>query len=131
MKYILDTNICIGIINGKEPALREKIKSKVKDDIVICSIIKAELLYGAKKSQQRAKNEHRLSVLFSEIRSLPFDDESAEHYGTLRTLMEQAGIVIGANDLLIAAVAQQNQLTLVTRNHREFARIPSLKLEVW
>ena len=131
MKYILDTNICIGIINGKDPSLRDKIRSVQKNDIVICSVIKAELIYGAKKSQQRIKNEQRLTVFFSEIRSLSFDDGSADYYGTLRVLLEQSGTVIGANDLLIGAIAQQHQLTLVTRNHREFARIPSLNIEVW
>lgn len=131
MKCLLDTNICIGIINGKEPELRRKIKSMNKGDVVICSVVKAELLYGVKKSQQRAKNEHRLGVFFSQVQSLPFDDDSADQYGSLRALLEQAGITVGANDLMIAAIAQQHRLAVVTRNEREFGMIPTLKIEIW
>lgn len=131
MKYLLDTNICIGIINGKELELREKIKSSNKGDVVICSVVKAELFYGVKKSQHRAKNEHRLEIFFSQIHSLLFDDDSADQYGSLRVMLEQAGISVGANDLMIAAIAQQHRLTVVTRNEREFGMIPTLKTEIW
>ncbi|MGK5085229.1 type II toxin-antitoxin system VapC family toxin [Bdellovibrionota bacterium FG-1] len=131
MKYLLDTNICIGIINGKEPKLREKLISLSKGDVVICSVVKAELLYGVKKSQLRAKNESRLEVFFSQLPSLPFDDASADQYGSLRALLEQAGITVGSNDLMIAAIAQQHRLTVVTRNEREFGMIPTLKTEIW
>ena len=111
MKYLLDTS---------HP-----------DDLVVFSIVKAELLYGARKSQRREKNENRLEVFFFNIPSLPFDNESAEQYAMLRNMLEKAGIVIGANDLLIAAVAQQHGLTIVTRNQREFGMIPTLKTEIW
>lgn len=131
MKYLLDTNICIGILNDKEPELREKVRSLKKSDVAICSVIKAELFYGAKKSQHRTKNEQRLEIFFSQVQSLPFDDESAEHYGALRALLEQAGSPIGANDLMIAAVAQQHKLTVVTRNEREFKAIPSIQFVTW
>lgn len=131
MKYLLDTNICIGIINGKDPSLRERLRSRPKNEVVICSIVKAELSYGVKKSCQRTQNEQRLSVFLREFKSLPFDDECAEHYGTLRALLEPAGIVIGANGLLIAAITQRHRLTLITRNLREFGSIPSLQVEAW
>ena len=53
MKYLLDTNICIGIINGKEPILREKLKALSKSEVVISSVVKAELLCNVKKPAAR------------------------------------------------------------------------------
>jgi len=131
MKYLLDTNICIGIINGKEPKLRQKLVSMKKGDVVICSVVKAELFYGVKKSKLRTENERRLEVFFSQLPSLPFDDASADQYGSLRALLEPVGLTVGSNDLMIAAIAQQHRLTVVTRNEREFGMIPTLKIEVW
>lgn len=131
MKYLLDTNVCIEWLAGKNLRLRDKIVQCPNQDLAICSIVKAELLYGARKSQNRHKNETRLKDFFSQIQSLPFDDESAEQYGTLRAMLEQAGIVVGGNDLMIAAVAQQHRLAVVTRNEREFSRISTVKIEVW
>jgi len=131
MKYLLDTNICISIINGKEPLLRQKLISLKKGEVVICSVVKAELFYGVKKSKRRTENERRLEVFFSQLTSLPFDDAAAEQYGSLRALLEPAGLAVGSNDLMIAAIAQQHRLTVVTRNEREFGMIPTLKAEVW
>lgn len=131
MRYLLDTNICIALINGKEPKLRARLLALPKSDVVICSVVKAELLYGVKKSKLRAENERRLEIFFSQVPSIPFDDGSAEQYGSLRALLEQAGITVGANDLMIAAIAQQHRLTVVTRNQREFGAISTLKTENW
>ena len=87
MKYLLDTNICIALINGKDLPLRQKVKNLSVDALFICSIVKAELLYGLKKSQNRAANEQRLAVFFSEIPSIPFDDAAADQFATVRTIL--------------------------------------------
>jgi tRNA(fMet)-specific endonuclease VapC len=131
MKYLLDTNICIAWLQGKDHELRDKIIRSRAENLVICSIVKAELLYGAKKSQSRNKNEMRLRAFFSQILSLPFDDESAEQYGIIRATLEQTGANIGANDMMIAAVALQHHLTIVTRNCREFERLASIQVVSW
>ncbi len=55
MKYYLDTNICIYFLKGIYPALRNKLLEKHPDDIKICSLVKAELLYGAEKSVQKGR----------------------------------------------------------------------------
>src|SRR5437016_5480111 len=109
MKYLLDTNVCVAWLGGKDLQLRDKIIASKRDELVLCSIVQAELMYGARKSQHREKNEHRLRIFFSNIRSLPFDDESAEHYAMLRTMLENSGTLIGANDLMIASIAQQHR----------------------
>lgn len=131
MKYLLDTNICIALLNGKDQGLLKGLKKYSPDDFVLCSIVKAELIYGAKKSQARTKNEQKLKVFFNEFVSLSFDDEAAQIYGELRAYLENSGKMIGGHDLLIAAIAVAHDLVLVTRNTKEFSRIASLKLENW
>ena len=131
MRYLLDTNVCIPIINGADAALRKRIRGHSPESITICSVVKAELLYGLRKSSRKAENEQRLRVLFAELTSFPFDDQAAEHYGIVRTILEQSGQIIGGYDMMIAAIALANDLTVATRNAREFERVVSLKIEVW
>lgn len=130
-KFLLDTNICIALLNAKDQELVKRLRKHQKDCFFICSVVKAELYYGAKKSVHRSQNEERLKIFFEEFQSLPFDDECSIHYGSIRASLEMAGTPIGANDLMIAAIALQNRLTLVSRNTKEFERIPSLQLEIW
>jgi tRNA(fMet)-specific endonuclease VapC len=91
-------------------------------------VSKAELYYGARKSQ---RVEHNLEVLhrfFEPFWNLPFDDRAAEEYGIIRADLERAGTPIGPNDLLIAALARSRDLTLVSLNRREFDRVAGLRL---
>jgi tRNA(fMet)-specific endonuclease VapC len=129
MSYLLDTNICIALLKGSDPKLIKKIRKYPPSCYNICSIVKAELLYGAYKSKNVDTNLSVLEKFFAEFPSLPFDDNSAEYYGTIRTALVKAGTPIGANDLLIASIAQANRLVLMTRNKREFSRVPGLKCE--
>lgn len=96
-----------------------------------CSIVKAELLYGALKSARPDRNVGRLRPFFNRFVSLPFDDASAEEYGQIRVALEMAGTPIGSNDLCIAAIARTNDLALVTHNTDEFSRVDELRLEDW
>ena len=129
--YLLDTNICIAYLNGKEGSLVQKIRSYSPADFHLCSVVKAELLYGAHKSKNIAKNISVLEIFFSQFSSFSFDDSSAEFYGKIRALLAQSGTPIGSNDLLIASIAQTNNLTVLTRNQSEFIRIPGLRVESW
>ena len=88
-------------------------------------------MFGARKSRRVDLNLEGFARLLQPFESAPFDDEAAEHYGLLRAILERAGTSIGANDLLIAAIALRRDLVLVTRNHREFARVPGLRTEEW
>ncbi len=94
-------------------------------------MVKAELLYGARKSTRKAENLRLLSRFFDTIASLPFDDRCAEEYGLLREELERTGTMIGPNDLLIAATARANRIVLVTHNVREFSRVAELQIEDW
>lgn len=131
MKYLLDTNICIALLKNTEPSLIEKMKEQQPSDFALCSIVKGELLYGARKSQAVEKNLLLLTRFFKQFPSLTFDDRAAEYYGMNRTILAKAGSPIGDADLLISSIALAHDLTVISRNEREFLRVPSLRLEVW
>ncbi|MBI2690300.1 MAG: type II toxin-antitoxin system VapC family toxin [Acidobacteria bacterium] len=127
---LLDTNIWIALAKGDSSAIAA-LRALPHSQIVCCSIVRAELLYGARKSQRVAANLHWLDELVGHYLSLPFDDSAAAYYGSIRTLLERDGLPIGGNDLMIAAIALAHDCTLVTRNVREFRRVPGLRLELW
>ncbi len=131
MSFLLDTNICIALLKGNEKSLIKKFQESEPSSFYLCSVVKAELLYGAHKSERVNDNLDLLEKFFAQFRSFGFDDEAAEFYGISRALLTKAGSPVGANDLLIASIAQVNQITLLTRNLREFSRIPGLRYEVW
>jgi tRNA(fMet)-specific endonuclease VapC len=131
MIYLLDTNACIEFLNGRSESVRRQLEAKRPQDIALCSVVKAELLYGAVKSARPAENLGRLRPFFQKFTSFSFDDAAAEIYGALRAELERAGAVIGPNDLLIAAIALARGVTLVTHNTREFSRVETLRLEDW
>lgn len=131
MKYLLDTNVCVRYLAGRSQVLKVRLDAMSPDNLAICSVVKVELRYGAYKSQNTGKTLQAQNVFLDQIYSLPFDDVAAEIYGQIRTLVECAGMPIGANDLLIAAIAIANQLILVTHNTAEFNRVPQLVAEDW
>lgn len=131
MKTLIDTNICIAYLNGSDDRVRARLLDMSPRDAVLCSVVKAELLFGARKSQKVDANLRRLETFFGEFQSLPFDDFAAEHYGNIRAQLESIGTPIGANDLLIAATALSADATLATRNVGEFARVAGLRVVEW
>ena len=131
MTYLLDTNTCIKYLNGKSASIRQRLEALLPQDIVLCSVVKAELFYGAMKSANPQKNQAKLQPFVSRFASLSFDDEAAKIYGRIRADLEKLGTPIGPNDLLIAAIGVTNDVTVVTHNTREFSRVAGLKLEDW
>jgi tRNA(fMet)-specific endonuclease VapC len=129
--YLLDTNVCIKILNKTSPKLIKRLKQHSPYEIYLSSVVKAELLYGARKSKRNTENLAILEQFFSAFVSLPFDDVCAEHYGFIRADLENSGSLIGPNDLLIAAIARANDFILVTHNTGEFSRVVGLKLIDW
>jgi tRNA(fMet)-specific endonuclease VapC len=99
--------------------------------VVLCSISKAELYYGAYRSARREANLGVLRRFFQEFVTLPFDEKCEEVYGVIRAQLASAGTPIGPNDLLIAAVALANEATIVTHNTAEFGRVRGLRIEDW
>lgn len=131
MKYLLDTNVCVRYLAGRNPALRVRLEAISPGELAVCAIVKAELRYGAYKSYRTQATIYSQDTLLNPLYSLPFDDAAAEIYGQIRTELERAGTPIGSNDLLIAAIALANHLTLVTHNTAEFCRVPGLIVEDW
>jgi tRNA(fMet)-specific endonuclease VapC len=129
--YLLDTNPCIEMLRNQQSPERERLAQHDPSEIYLCAVVKAELFYGARKSAQIAKNLRLVRAFCAPFVSLPFDDHCAEHYGMIRADLERIGLRIGANDLVIAAIAKSHDLILVTHNTDEFSRVPGLQLEDW
>lgn len=101
------------------------------EEISTCSVIRAELLHGARKY---GAPERRLAIVretLAPYRSLPFDDAAAEHYAVLRHDLERRGEGIGSYDLMIAAICVTHKVTLVTANIGEFQRVAELNISNW
>jgi len=131
MKYLLDTNTCIRYINGTSQAVFEHLNAQKEGDVIVCSVVKAELFYGALRSQKPHKNLADQQAFLSLFSSLPFDDRAAEVYGQIRTDLANKGTPIGGNDLMIAAIALTHNLTLITHNTKEFGRVEGLNIMDW
>lgn len=129
--YLLDTNACIRILNNTSPELITRIQRHSPIEIHLCSIVKAELIYGAYHSERAADNLRLLDRFFEPFISLPFNDNCSEAYGRIRSDLARDGWLIGPNDLMIAATAVANEVTLVTANTRVFGRVAGLSLENW
>lgn len=128
MKYLLDTNIVIAVLNNNTDLIA-KIRQYPAQDCVISSIVVFELYYGAYKSGKQAKNLARLTTLSFPV--LPFTAEDAQQAGRIRAELERRGTPIGNFDLLIAAQTLSHRLILITHNMREFSRIAGLQWENW
>ena len=127
---LLDTTICIHVINARPQAVLERFRQYRMGEVGICSVVAAELAYGVAKSGS-ARNRQALEMFLAPLAILPFDEAAVWVYGDLRAELERKGAPIGALDTMIAAHALSQQSTLVTNNTREFARVPGLALEDW
>ena len=131
MRWMLDTNACIRYLNGRSLALKNRVDAAGPSNLVVCSVVKAELFFGAAKSNDPARTRGKQEHFLSRFVSLPFDDHAADAYASIRALLFAAGSPIGPNDLLIASIAVTNGVTLVTHNISEFSRVPNLLYEDW
>jgi tRNA(fMet)-specific endonuclease VapC len=131
VKYLLDTNTCIYIINKKPPSAVNHIRSKQPDEIAISTITIAELEYGVHRSQHVDRNRIALLEFLVPFIILDFDESAAALYGSIRAFLELKGTPIGPMDLLLAALAMSQELVLVTNNEREFRRVEGLQIENW
>jgi len=131
MTYLLDTNACITLLNRTNSPLVDRFRATLPSRIRLCSVVKMELLAGARKSNNPAANLQKLRRFFSPIKSLPFEDGCAEQAGSIRAELERLGTPIGPMDTLIAGIALHYEVTLVSQNLQEFSRVPGLTLVNW
>jgi tRNA(fMet)-specific endonuclease VapC len=127
---LLDTNICIYVINARPAAVLERFRRYRMGEIGICSVVAAELAYGVAKSGS-SRNRQALELFLAPLVILPFDEPALWVYGELRAELERRGTPIGSLDTMIAAHALSQQAPLITNNSREFAKVPGLQLDNW
>jgi tRNA(fMet)-specific endonuclease VapC len=134
MNYLLDTNICIALINETSSKVRARFMQAARSNSTLATstIVVHELWYGVAKSQQVARNANALKAFFSrEVALLDYSEQDAQAAGEIRAELERQGQRIGEYDTLIAGQAFARNLVLVTANTREFGRVKGLVVEDW
>ena len=129
--WLLDTSVCVLLINRSDERVSARLLEHAPSAVRLCSVVKAELFFGAQNSARLAENLQRVETFCRVFESLPFDDEAARHYGIVRAQLRREGRPIGANDLMIAAIALAESHVLVTRNVDGFSRVSGLEIESW
>ncbi len=130
LTHLLDTNIVIYVVK-RRPIEALASFNRHYGRLAVSAITLAELVHGAEKSSDPARNLSVVEDFCSRLSVLAYGEREAYHYGSIRAALEKLGQPIGANDLHIAAQARAHGLVLVTKNLREFARVPGLMLENW
>lgn len=131
VRFLLDSDTCIHLLNRRREDVHQRYRALDASAVGISAVTVGELRYGAWKSARVADNIRLLEDFVTPLAVIPFDDVCTDAYGRVRAHLARAGTPIGANDTLIAATAIVHDLTLVTANIREFARVPGLRLEDW
>ena len=131
MTYMLDTNICIYLINKKSQKVISRFKKEEPGNIGISSITLSELKFGAHNSSNVRKNLLAVDKFTAPLHILNYDDNAADSYGSIRAFLKKTGNPIGPMDTLIAAHAIATQCILITNNVREFKKVKGLELQNW
>lgn len=134
MNYLLDTNVCIAVLNETSPQIEARVLKELRanSQLSVSTVSVFELWYGVAKSARRQSNAQKLTAFLANwINLLSFDDDDARFAGELRAGMEAIGRPVGDYDLLIAGQALRHKMTVVTANAREFGRIKNLSWEDW
>jgi tRNA(fMet)-specific endonuclease VapC len=132
VSWILDTDSCSFAIRGQH-GLRQAMEARPLSRLYVSTITVAEAWAGALRSTHR----DRLIALWSAFlepfagRVLPFDEAAAREYGAIRADLEARGDMIGDRDCMLASIARSRHLKVVTRNQRDFARVPGLRIVDW
>lgn len=129
MSYLFDTDVCIELLRNRDPSLHERFRKVPVLETLTSAVVEAELFVGVHRSRNPKEEGKRVGHLLGRFTILPVDGEVARGYAEIRAFQEAKGVRIGNNDLFIAATALLHGLTLVTRNFREYSRIPGLKLD--
>ncbi len=129
MTYLLDTNVCIRLLNNSSPAINDRLAAEKPENIFLCTVVQLELIFGACRSNRVEENLAILERFFSHFTILPLDEEAAKIRGRIRANLATLGTPIGPYDVAIAAIAIANNLILVIHNTREFSRVNELQIE--
>ena len=130
-KIMLDTNICIYILNNKPEGIKKHFDNYELGEITISAISVAELFFGVEKSKFKESNTLALHAFLAHLQVLEFGTREAQAYAKIRADLERRKALIGAMDMLIASVAVANDLTLITNDGKDFKRVKNLQIENW
>ncbi|NOX99488.1 MAG: type II toxin-antitoxin system VapC family toxin [Verrucomicrobia bacterium] len=130
MKYLLDTNVCIDAMRGREEVVA-RLMSMSPDDCAISTVSMFELEAGARRSRDPESELGKVSFLCGTLNVLSWNEEAAKAAAEIRVDLETAGRKIGAYDTLLAGHALALGLVLVTDNVKEFSRVEGLVVENW
>jgi tRNA(fMet)-specific endonuclease VapC len=131
MSYLLDTDICIYILNQGDPKLRKKFQEKAAARLAVSALTEAELYYGALHSRKAKQNWERVGIFLEPLEIIPFTSREAMGFAEIKEILFRKGKPIGAIDMMIAATALAHDLTLISNNVKHFTNIPKLKFENW
>jgi tRNA(fMet)-specific endonuclease VapC len=129
MRYLLDANVVIGLLNDATSKLARRARRESPTDIAISAIVAHEIFYGAFKSRRATQNVALIDAL--QFAVLEFDKEDARQAGEVRALLASRGAPIGPYDALIAGQAKARNLILITHDTDEFERVPGLRFDDW
>ena len=130
-RFMLDTDTCSYIMKRSHPLVLKRLQSVPVSDVCMSVVTRAELLYGVEVSPRRAQDSAALAAFLPYVDAVALDEDAALHYAEIRADLKRRGVMIGANDLFIAAHARALGLTLVTNNTAEFERVSNLATENW
>jgi tRNA(fMet)-specific endonuclease VapC len=131
MVYMLDTCICSYILKKRPQSVQARFAGLEPDALCISAVTLAELYYGAARHPKGEAIRKEIDDFTARLSIASWDETAADHYGTIRTVLEKKGTPIGAMDMLIAAHARSIKAVLVTNDLRHFTRVPGLKVEDW
>jgi len=131
IRYMLDTNVCIGVINGNPPSLRERLMHISRAEVAISQIVIYELEFGVCHSKAQERNRVNLLNFRNYVNIMDWQDKQSIEAAQIRCELARMGQPIGHYDTLIAAHARSLNAILVTHNTREFGRVDGLRLDDW
>ncbi|RPJ56731.1 MAG: type II toxin-antitoxin system VapC family toxin [Dehalococcoidia bacterium] len=131
MRYMLDTNICSYILKNRPLSVKAQFELVGTRALCISTVVLAELYYGAARHPRGPSIRQEIDDFVSRLAVIPWDETAADHYGHIRTAMEKDGTLIGAMDMMIAAHARSQGITLVSNNTRHFEKVPGLLIANW
>jgi len=131
MLYMLDTNICSYILKNHPLSVKARFDEVGSELLAVSSIVLAELYYGAARHPKGVTIRREIDDFTSRLKIVPWDEMAANHYGSIRTVLEKNGTLIGSMDMLIAAHARSLNATLVSNNTKHFENVPDLLIVNW
>ena len=131
MNYFLDSNTIIYALKGKFPKIEENMRGLPAKNIKVPAIVKAELLFGAEKSNNKTKVLSTLNQFLEPFEIVAFDQDGCAFYAKIRASLESRGLLIGPNDLIIASSVIAHHGCLITNNTKEFSRVEGLMIKDW